>query len=58
MIRMMPEENAGLLFTGSSPPPRLWVCQMPSQGRAVQGHVSQDNAGHGAWFNKAGTSFC
>lgn len=32
MISLMPEETAGLLFTGSSPPPRLWFCrvQQPS----------------------------
>ncbi|XP_075025434.1 endonuclease V isoform X5 [Calonectris borealis] len=39
MISLMPEETAGLLFTGSSPPPRLWFRQV-QQPSATPGESS------------------
>lgn len=39
MISLMPEAAAALLFTGSSPPPRLWFCQV-QQPSATPGESS------------------
>lgn len=39
MISLMPEETAELLFTGSSPPARLWFCRV-QQPSATPGESS------------------
>ena len=54
MISLLPEETAGLLSTGSSPPLRPWFCRV-QQPRAARGRAIQGIASRRASFCWAGT---